>query len=171
MESEVLRCFTERGAQSVAPDFASLLACQGLPRHAADLGDFPKAQPLALIILTHPAEAFEYVRIMPPTPNAYRPNAYRFADEPELGVSTYAVQVSGLSDFQNLRHALTVAFTHDATKVGLNNLKICGTYICPETGPASRASVEELIQMAFQLEVMDVLPPAPRQSGPTPGNR
>lgn len=166
MESEVLRCFTERGARAVAPDFASLLACQGLPRHAADLTDFPKAQPLALIILTHPAKAFEYVRVMPPTPNAYR-----FEDEPELGVSTYAVRVSGLSDFQNLRHALTVAFTHDATRVGLNDLRICGTYICPETGPASRASVEELTQMAFRLEVMDVLPPAPRQSGPNPGNR
>lgn len=166
MESEVLRCFTERGAQSVAPDFASLLACRGLPRHAADLGDFPKAQPLALIILTHPAKAFEYVRVIPPNPNAYK-----FEDEPELGVSTYAVRVSGLSDFQNLRHALTVAFTHDAAKVGLNDLKISGTYLCPETGPASRASVEELTQMAFQLEVMDVLPPAPRQSGPAPGNR
>ncbi len=166
MDSEVLRCLSERGAQSFSLGFSSLKACKGWPRHSTDLGDFLKAQPLALIILTPPAQAFEYVRIMPTNPHAYN-----FEDEPELGVSAYAVRVNGFPDFQALRTDLTEAFNQDAQKVGLRALKILGLYMCPETGPARRVSVEDITQMAFQLEATNVRLPPPRRSGSHPDNR
>lgn len=173
MKSELLRLFGRVDATPVSPDYESLEKSQGLPRFAADLGEYPKMQPLALVVLTHPADASDagYITIddADETPET---GTYDFGyapqDEPGLHRRAYAVPLDGLADFKKLHQELRHAFNKDAAAGLSDSLQIYGVYFPPEIAPSAPpkltpshlTSVRDFTAMAFHLETEEAALPS-----------
>lgn len=151
-QSQLLHFFTEMGAKVVAPDYASLEAMQGLPRFAADLGDYPKAQPLALLILTRPGESAEPEYIVVRKENQMKDFGFAHDEPTQDSRTAYAIELDGFSSFLSLRHNLTAAFNADAAAGLMDNVAIAALYMPPEIAPARVASAHEFTKMALHLE-------------------